>query len=346
MRIGDGQVLEFQVPYPMHIVDESKWPSLPFTIDGWSLAVQKPIPVFGIFEGKFGIGNESPDLPSSIIQVTSNGSDAGGYPEADSVWPFVECLLTWIRVKARHYWLLHGSAGFGALYRGSSLRQSGDQVGQSNFSTYGQTLIVKPLSREIWETLAYDIPGLSTPPVSDSIYCDAMVSTVGGDEIKAVLELGVACEIEISSLLDDLVAADPQASASQEYKSHLAGRSWRELSFKRKLGAWPQKWGLPVANSFRLSGMPLTWEADVNELYNFRGAVAHSGRLRHGKQAQELVRYLFASNALFEYCREQRRVKSIPTYGVASMQVPASQVLAYTGGRMSGKTSFNFVQLR
>lgn len=161
----DGQILEFLVPYPMHIVDDANWPELPFSIESWSLAVQKPLVIFEPSQGTYGFANESPDLPFSIFRVTSNGSDTTGYPEPDSVWPFVECLLIWIRVKARHYWLLHGNAGFGALYRGSSLRQSGTQLEQSNFSTYGQMIVVQPLSVEIWRTLGAEIEILSEPPV-------------------------------------------------------------------------------------------------------------------------------------------------------------------------------------
>ncbi len=341
----EGQIIEFVVPYPMHIVDEAEWPELPFSIGNRSLAILKPIVVLQPPQTAYGFGNELPDLPFSTLRVALNGLEADGYPGVDSVWPVIECLLTWIRVKARHYWLLHGTAGFGALYRGTNLKQSGSQVGQSNFSTYGQTVIVKPLSVEIWSTLADEISGLSEPPVSDSIYCDAMISIVGGDEIKAILELGVACEIEISSLLDELSASDPLSQASKEYTQSLARNYWRDLSFRRKVGAWPQKFGLPPASSFKLSWTPSSWEADINELYDFRGSVAHSGRFRQGKQVKNTATYLFAANALFEYCREQRRSRSIATYAVPVTQPPSSQILAYIKGRMFGQTNFTSIRV-
>lgn len=39
------------------------------------------------------------------------------------------------------------------------------------------------------------------PPIVESLFCDALLSVVTGEELKAVLELGVSAETAITELL-------------------------------------------------------------------------------------------------------------------------------------------------
>lgn len=115
---SDGQEIEYLLPYPMHIVDPSPWRPLEFVREGTPLRVQRPIFVMSTYEPDGRIGNEAPDAYCTIIRVrTPVGTKLGG----DDGWKVIEALLRWIRIKSRHFWLLHGITGFGALYRGSVL---------------------------------------------------------------------------------------------------------------------------------------------------------------------------------------------------------------------------------
>lgn len=331
----DGRQIEFLLPFPMHIVDASQWPALECEAGGRPVSIQKPVPVVQPYEPPERIGNESPDAFCSIVRVDQRHEPNGAYTKPAEVWPLVEALLSWIRVKARHYWLLHGQAGFGAVYRGSVMTQEGQRIAQQNVVTYGRNLIVRPLDEGLWVSIRNELIGRAEVPVSESILCDALISAVAGDEMKAVLELGVAAEIEITQLLVNVSGTLPDTLKKREFRTK--GGDWEP--FARKLRHWPQELGLQEATLFSRPGIPKDWVAVLKELYSFRGSVAHSGKLRAGATAKNASAYIFAANALFEYSREQRAVARIPDYSYPSSRRPYDQLVAFKDGEMSAESS-------
>ena len=77
----------------------------------------------------------------------------------------------------------------------------------------------------------------------------------------------------------------------------------------------------------------------VKELYGFRNSIAHSGKLRAGGTAQNVSAYIFATNALFAYCREQRPRAGIADYSYPIPRKPYDQIVALKEGEMYGETS-------
>jgi len=325
----DGEYVEFLLPYPMHVVDGAAWKSLECSINGKQVFIERPIPIQSRYEPQGRLGNESPDAFCSIVRVKCPASTPS-CPQPAEIWPVVEHLLSWIRVKARHYWLLHGQAGFGASYRGSLFNQNTTQLSQINFAAYGPNLIVLPLTESIWLTLAADLAAGSEPPVSESLFCDALLSATAGDDVKAVLEMGVAVEVELSLLLGELSQSSPATQGKTDY----AKRGDRH-KFIPKLEGWPQKMGLEAASSFTMTGLYSGWVDIVKELYDLRGSVAHSGRLRPGVSARDISAYLFAGNALFAYCRAQRKKSGLPAFSYPDGQDPYSQLYVFRDGVMS-----------
>ncbi len=331
----DGRLIEFLLPFPMHIVNGSQWPALECKAGGRPVLIQKPVPVVQPYEPPDRIGNESPDAFCSIIRVDQRHESNGAYTKPAEVWPLVEALLSWIRVKARHYWLLHGQAGFGAVYRGSVLTQEGQRIEQQNVATYGRNLIVRPLDESLWVSIRNELTGTVEIPVSESIFCDALISAVAGDEMKAVLELGVAVEIEITQLLANVSIAPPDTPKKREFIAKDG--DWDK--FATKLQHWPQDLGLQEAALFNRPGIPKDWVTVLKELYSFRGSVAHSGKLRAGATAKNVSAYIFAANALFEYCREQRAIARIPDYSYPSSRRPYDQLVSFKEGEIYSETS-------
>jgi hypothetical protein len=213
------------------------------------------------------------------------------------------------------------------------MTQEGTQRGQRNFSTYGRNLIVRPLEEDLWLTLANEVNDKIEPPVSESIFCDAIISAVAGDEAKSVLELGVAAEIEITQLLAEVSRTAPITPQ----KSKFASKGERD-KFYEKLSAWPQKLGLQAAQSFSPIGGSPQWFDTVKDLYRLRGSVAHSGRLVPGT-AHTAIDYLMATNALFDYSREQRKMAGIPSYSYPGTSRPFQQIVLFRSGEMSGETN-------
>jgi hypothetical protein len=325
----DGEYTEFLLPYPMHVIDGAPWKSLECSIGGKNVFIEKPVPIQSRYEPQGRLGNESPDAFCSIIRVKCPLL-AGSFPEPAEIWPMVELLLSWIRVKARHYWLLHGQAGFGAAYRGSLFNQNSTQLSQINFAAYGPNLIVRPLTESLWLSIASDLATGSEPPVSESLFCDALLSATAGDDVKAVLEMGVAVEIELSHLLRDAMQSPPATKGKTDY-----AKRGDKNKFIPKLEEWPQKVGLEAAASFARTGLYSGWIEIVKELYDLRGSVAHSGRLRPGIAARSGAEYLFAGNALFAYCRDQRKKSGLSFYSYPDGQNPYDQIYRFRDGTMS-----------
>ena len=331
---ANGQLIEFLLSFPMHIVDAQPWSPLECKLGSQLISIEKPASMMHGYTPPGRIGNEVPDAFCSIIRVHSLQDTAQqNYPKPNEVWPIVERLLVWMRVKARHYWLLHGHSGFDTLYRGSVLTQEPPQMSQRNFATYGRNLIVRPLAQDLWLTLRQEIDSNAEPPVSESIFCDALISAVAGDEVKAVLELGVAVEIEITQLLTDVSKAAPKTPQ----KVKFANKGERDR-FPEKFAVWPQKLGLPSVQNFDPTGKFSSWSDLVRELYRFRNNVAHSGKLRP-TTGHTAINYLMAANMLFDYCREQRRAVGIPIYSYPGTRRPFEQIVLFKDGVVSGETN-------
>jgi hypothetical protein len=180
------------------------------------------------------IGNEPPDTFCSILRVGCTHNPSLPYPSAGDLWPLVERLCEWIRIKCRHYWLLHGQAGFSATLHASVLTQQANTISQKNVVCYGQTLIVLSLDLNLWQSIEAELLANIAPPVSEALFCDALISAFGGDEIKAVLELGVAAEVEITDLLSNAVNTAPITAAKKKFIK-------QQPRFAPKLLEWPQK---------------------------------------------------------------------------------------------------------
>jgi hypothetical protein len=331
--VNDGHYIEYLLPYPMHVVDSAQWKPLECFIEKKRVDIEKPVPIASPYEPQGRLGNESPDAFSSIVRVKCP-SGIEPFPTVDEAWKLVESLLSWTRVKARHYWLLHGQAGFGAAYRGSLFVQATPQLSQENFAVYGPNLIVQPLTEGVWSTLASDLNSLSEPPVSESLFCDALLSVTAGDEIKAVLEMGVAMEIELSHLLDAIAQVQPGTPDKTEYAKR---GNWEK--FYDKLEDWPQRLGLEAASAFSTKGLPPDWINVAKELYNLRGSVAHSGKLRSGVSARHVIDYAFAANALFAYCRAQKIKTGLITYSYPPGQELHESIVMFRDGAFSCRSS-------
>jgi hypothetical protein len=185
----------------------------------------------------------------------------------------------------------------------------------------------------LWQTFANEINSDARPPVSESILCDALLSTVAGDEAKSVLELGVAAEIEITQLLRDVSRISPRTPQKDKFV-----KKGERDKFYEKLEVWPQKLGLQKTQAFAPTGNFGPWLDLVKELYRLRGSVAHSGSLA-GTTEHSATNYLMATNVLFDYCWEQRRSVGIPVYSYAGTRRPFQQIVLFKGGEISAETN-------
>src|ERR1035437_1435893 len=316
----EGQLIEYLVPFPMHVFEELAWPPITYQSDGVPVCIQRPITVTTPYQPENRIGNEGAEAFCTIFRLTTL---PGAELTPQEGWEIIERLLEWVRIKCRYYWILHGFTGFGALYRGTSFTSSGRRLSLRNMASYSPGVVVLPLTRALWMSLRDDLEGKAEIPLADSIFCDALLSLAARDEMKALLEAGVAMEVAITQLLIEVSLMKPDSASRTKFRKEQGDFH----SFRKKLTEWPQSLGLERAADFRCEGMQDTWIEGVQGLYKLRNCVAHSGKLKSGTPSARAATYIFAASTMLEYCRLQRFRVGLENYSMPAGSSPLQQLI-------------------
>ena len=169
------------------------------------------------------------------------------------------------------------------------------------------------MTKELWAAAGAELLTGSFPPVSEALFCDALLSIAAGEDRKATLELGVACEIEITALLEALARQSLQSPAKADYLRREMRGNW--VSFADKLEKCTLSLGLPNPTQF-IAGVPHNWVDTVKKLYRTRNAIAHGREL--GAETIRVGKAVPAANALFKYTRAARHGAGLWTYALPS----------------------------
>jgi hypothetical protein len=311
---SDRSEMEYLLPFPFHATDPNPWPAICFLSKGIPITIYRPIGTTARHSTPIQMGNEEADAYCTVIRVSRPSSFE---LSSDDGWLVVKRLLEWIRVKCRHYWLLHGINGFGAAYRGTMFSKEGNTITQQNLAMYGPNVIVNPITKEIWATLAAAMQEDIEVPIEDSLYCDALLSIVAGDSVKALLEAGVAVEVALTKLLVDVSTSLPLTPSKNSFIKKDGDRQ----PFGKKLTEWTRVLGLESIETFADHGNMPNWHVVARDLYKLRNGVAHAGA-NPGIGWADAVQKMFAAGSLLEYCRAQR-IRS----GLAGFSMPSGMRL-------------------
>jgi hypothetical protein len=165
----------------------------------------------------------------------------------------------------------------------------------------------------MWLSIREELKGKTEVPLADSIYCDALLSIAAKDQMKALLEAGVAAEVAITQLLIDVSSTAPDTVSKMEFRRRQEEGDYP--SFKEKLTKLPQILSLQPATDYSYPGFPNSWVQKALELYHLRNGVAHAG-IKSGKSFTKVGSLIFAANATLEYCRAQRSNSGIASYSM------------------------------
>jgi hypothetical protein len=125
----------------------------------------------------------------------------------------------------------------GASCRGTTFYGTSKMVSQANFASYERAVILRPLTKEMWAWIKQESEGGSEPPVQESLLCDALTSFGSGDVVKALIDLGVALEIEMTDLMDEAVPATKDKVIIDSYEKrkleHRDGFRWKLLELSK-----------------------------------------------------------------------------------------------------------------
>jgi hypothetical protein len=178
---SDRWEMEYLLPFPFHALDPSPWVPLSISSNRIPITIYRPVGTLGRLPATGQTGNEEVDSYCTMIRLSCpNDVELS----ADEGWKIVRRLLEWVRIKCRHYWLLHGINGFGATYRGSLFTREENRITQQNLAMYGPNVIVNPLSREIWETLAKELEDGLEPPIEDGSIAIPCLASLQGTSRK------------------------------------------------------------------------------------------------------------------------------------------------------------------
>ncbi|PYU92692.1 MAG: hypothetical protein DMG25_11420 [Acidobacteria bacterium] len=291
-----------------------KWASLSFARDGTVVSVEKPESVEKFYvspdiEAKYFRSMAAEELAVTAfftkisLHLPSLTAPVPQEKRQDILMltlSVLSDLKAWIRVLTGQYWVGYKERPFledsHTIAEVAPSSQRPIRHGKTGTAfEYG-----RPLDEVKWAEIGRRLERKERPRPSQLFFCDGLLDVLEDDLEQAVLALGVACEIEIQSLLDELVSRKPE-----ELQKIFADTRFT--------------FGVRVARTIKhLGGTPFgEFDQDaaqlVDKLYKMRGAAAHRGECVY-EQRGKLVRlnrstigkFIHAVEKFFEWSEIQR----------------------------------------
>jgi hypothetical protein len=239
------------------------------------------------------LGNEGIVLEYSIFRVDMDIEDQFPAPDWSGPFEVVKECLGWIRVATRQYWIGILSSGSNSIARGSIISAPGEWT---NFGAAQTPFHGEWLSNRCWQWVGAQINAGKSPSIPDLMFCDALLSFRAHDYLQSAVRLGIVCELELNSLIDDLLAR----------QSEVAQKLYKEKAhqFGEKLTTTLEILG---AQSYRNHNEQ--WATELCKLYPLRGsAIHHAECLINGVPVgfEHISRFVFAVDDFLHWAKYQR----------------------------------------
>jgi hypothetical protein len=301
-------------------VEDGDWPQLSFERDGKHVSIEKPLPRTRFdwqwdsmtMHSKtspppewfpFEAGRDEFGATLVTVRVTppAQVSEEAVYDETrDTALATLQEFVSWARVLTRQYWI--GRRGRASkvdkylMYIGEAGKAKPRHSGAAGWGFDYAT----DLSTATWGQIGDKLALGQRPSPSVLFFCDALLDIAEGDVAQAVAGLGVSCEVEIYSLMQDVLRGK-----SEEFQ-----RLYNELvrlSFKDTLSALVKL----ECKAFREFD-PVAYDL-VLKLYRARGKAVHQGAPFFREQGRnmtithtEIPKYVQAVEKLFAWADAER----------------------------------------
>lgn len=315
---GDKTLYEYPVFGAVYLVDPSEWQPLALSRFGKPVKLLKPkvgqsnVAVEGRITSQMLDARYTTFTFETALYSVQETPPAGSYSQA------LAEMIHLLRTVARQYWLGLTMANEGAVYQAVRARiESGIATfdGSGGFST---PFIIRPLDLHTWRFLGEMLERGFAPSNAEVILSDALLEVRRGALLNAVMLLGIACEIEITTLIEQLAI---RKSLSNNKRNSM----FRE-QFKTKFLARTVELGAQDPRSSKLSNFARDWADTVCDLYTARNRAAHSGvcMIKDGEKLTPLeLRHMpmlvYAADALLCWANQERRKLGIPVFLTATM---------------------------
>jgi len=280
---------EFLLPTRVRIVDQSEWSPLKVPSDKGNFLLLKPIPGESTARAIETISNEILEVSYSLMRVQVSCNDEEAIPDWQVPLWLVHRCIEWIRVATRQYWLGFKWNAVQSLH-GCIQTTVGGEVTIQNFGTAGWPIFPPPLTQDVWKAIGREIIAGQNPPVSEQFLCDALARFHERAYRQAIVAMGIACELELNSFIDDLLCL--------HHPSTKLLYSQTRFDFRKKFSK------IAVALGASEYPKPTSMET-ILALYELRGAVAHRGRCEVDNG--QVSRFWFAVEEFFRWTAEERK---------------------------------------
>lgn len=225
------------------------------------------------------------------VRVSLNAGDPE--PEWRSLYEFVRQSLLWMRVATRQYWV--GIIPSQQTNSPSALllrEEDGKEQPITGLGAIRAGIRWIPLDCKTWEAIEGALSNGWWPSISEQFLMDSSLHIAEGNFLQGIAGVGIACEIELNDLIDNLIRRTNQEAVAKLYRVGRPQFSW-------KLEHLPQLLG---ARTFEPSNPDHV--AALKEMYESRGSIVHRGHAQ--MSGQQIARYWFAAEAFFQWSRRER----------------------------------------
>ncbi len=275
------------------ILDSSALRPLQALIDNVPVEIFPPMSDNAIVPFAKSLDQQSIPVGVGLIRVGVSLKNEDPEPNWRALYESVRQCLLWIRVATRQYWV--GTVPNHQTNSPAGLlltEVDGKQKPVTGFGAVRAGVRCVPLGIETWEAIETALANDWWPSISEQFLLDSSLHLAEGNFLQAIAGMGIACEIELNSLIEDLIARLNQNAVRDLYKVNRPRFSWKLEHLPQLLGAAP----FSSHNPDRI--------AALKEMYERRGTIVHRGQTSMTPEA--IARYWFSAEEFFEWSRNER----------------------------------------
>lgn len=325
--LSNRTVYEFPVIGAVALADDSPWAPIVLSRGGKSVRFLKPVSGHIGVEVKCRLTNQHIDFRYSTLTLETDLYPEQETPQVLELYPLVNEMIHLLRTLARQYWIGLAMANEGSVVQGIRTRIESGIASFSGQGSYSVPFVVAPLDEQSWQFLGQLLAMQAFPSTGEVILCDALLEIRRADLLQAILLLGVACEVELMSLLEELIS---RKTLSQTQRDKIL-----DAPFRMKLLNRTVELGTVSPETAIIPNFPSDWAKAVCDLYRLRNQAAHGGHctvedkgVKRAAHLSDLARFLFSAEALFAWSNQERIRLGLPRYVTATMLPKGSPISA------------------
>ncbi|HEX3682136.1 MAG TPA: hypothetical protein VHU83_06290 [Bryobacteraceae bacterium] len=316
--VADKTLYEFPIFGAVYLVDPSEWPPIALQRFGTPVKLLKPRVGQTNVQVEGRITRQAIDVRYTTFTFETDLYPIEQTPLPKDYLPALEGMIHLLRTVARQYWLGLTMANEGAVYQAVRARVESGTVTFDGAGGFSTPFIIRPLDWNAWRFLGDMLEKGYSPSNAEVIISDALLEIRRGSLLNAVMLLGIACEIEVTTLIDQLVS---RKSLSNNKRPSI----FRE-TFKTKFLTRTVDLGTSNPRSAKILHFATNWADTVCELYTARNKAAHSGicmieddGVLKPLEMRHLPKLVYAADALLWWANLERHRLGIPPFLTTAM---------------------------